>query len=316
MSALKSSRDSRMKMEKGESAPLIDRALSGKHEFLNDVEFKAVETVEELKAAARITYQEYLKCRYIPANANGLKLALFQTIPSTVTFIARRKDGRVLGTVSIVEDSPLGLPSDKIYWGEFNSLRLEEHRLAEVTMLALDREILEQSEKPLKHSERLLLLIHLLKVMFDYLRTSTKVDELVAAFHPQHESFYKFLQLEPLGDFKAHASVKGSPAIARHLNIQKTQTLAHNHLAYKIFFDEAVSEKNFERRLKFSEEEIRHLFVEHLNILASAEAEKLAYIKSCYPDYNLDRLIQSKPLLQHLIESIDQKSYEDDGGGK
>lgn len=300
-------RNRRKRLEEGLSLPLFDRLIKSDVPIMKDIEFRPVQNLAELQAASHLVYQEYLRCGYITPNKNEWKLSLYQILPTTVTFVAVLKKQHVLGTLTIVEDSPLGLPMDNLYLEELTNLRLEELHLSEISMLAMNRGLLE-GEHPAPMSLRLLLVIHLFKAMFHYLRARTKVDNLVACFHPKHESMYKFLQLEPLGSLKNHPKVQGSPAVARHLDIKKAQQQKSGHSLYDLFYGLLDDKLATAACLNFSEDDLKKLFVDHSNILSSAAPEKLNHIRKCYPGMNIDGLIQSRNVLSYLMESLEQQN--------
>ena len=82
--------------------------------FLRPMEFRIVETVDELTKASHLVYREYLKRNYLKPYPTQLKLSIFHGMPQTATFIAV-KHRRVVATVTVIEDSALGLPMDEVY---------------------------------------------------------------------------------------------------------------------------------------------------------------------------------------------------------
>ncbi|PIQ84725.1 MAG: hypothetical protein COV75_00745 [Candidatus Omnitrophica bacterium CG11_big_fil_rev_8_21_14_0_20_63_9] len=260
--------------------------------FLRPVEFRIVRTVAELKTANHLVYQEYLKRNYCKANAVGLKLSLYQALPTTATFIATHRRDGIIGTISMVEDSPLGLPMDEAYKNEVDMLRRQNLRVAEVTMLALNSQLFGERVFTLFHAKKLLLTLRLFKVMFDYLRACTKVDELVACFNPKHQVLYDFLQLKPLGGLKTYTSANSNPSIARHLNIRETERQAKAHAAYRLFYGAKPSPKPFEGKCALTPEDLRALFVVTAPVLTAASPTELNYLASCYPTYRFNQILQ------------------------
>ncbi|MBI3997066.1 MAG: hypothetical protein HY352_05335 [Candidatus Omnitrophica bacterium] len=272
-------------MTTGPSISLLGRLYDTVPQFLRPVEFRIVKTVEEFKIASQLVYTEYLKRNYVKPNPARLKLSLYHALPTTATFIAVHRRLGIIGTVSVVEDSPLGLPMDEAYKTEVDVLRRQGLRVAEVSMLALDGRLFGQKVFTLFHAKKLLFTLRLFKIMFDYLRSSTPTDELVACFNPKHQILYEFLQLQPLGGLKTYTAANSNPSVARHLNIRDTEQHAASHAAYQLFYGKKPSPAPFAEKLKFSPSDLETLFVHTLPVFASASPTELAHIKSCYPTY-------------------------------
>ena len=69
----------------------------------------------ELEQGFSLVYKEYVKRRYIPKHYKSkIRLSLYNALPSTTTFVAK-KGKKVIATATLIPDSPMGLPMDKIY---------------------------------------------------------------------------------------------------------------------------------------------------------------------------------------------------------
>lgn len=279
-------------MATGSSISLLGRLYDTVPQFLRPVEFRIVKTVEEFKSASQLVYTEYLKRNYVKPNPARLKLSLYHTLPTTATFIAVHRHLGIIGTVSVVEDSPLGLPMDEAYKTEVDVLRRQGLRVAEVSMLALDGRLFGQKVFTLFHAKKLLFTLRLFKIMFDYLRSSTPTDELVACFNPKHQILYEFLQLQPLGGLKTYTAANSNLSVARHLNIRDTEQRAPSYLA-QLFYGKKPSPAIFVDKLKFSPVDMEMLFIHTLPVFASASPTELAHIKSCYPTYSFADILNA-----------------------
>ncbi len=270
---------------------------------LKPVQFKIVESAQELQAASRLVYREYLRRNYVRTNAAQMRLSLYQTLPTTVTFVACHYRYGVVATATLVQDSPLGLPMDEAYKTELDGLRRRGLRVAEVTMLALDSEVFPRKTFTMFDPKKLLTTLRLFKVLFDYVRNSTTCDEMVACFNPKHQILYDFLRLTPLGGLKTYTGANGHPSIARHFNIQEAQRTGRSHVAYQLFYGRCSSARRFSRRLRLTANELRQLFMVQFPILQSASPTELAYIKSCYPTYDFHAILQPIPAISSVSVS-------------
>lgn len=64
--------------------------------------------------ALRLVHDVYVKKQYISPRPSGLHLSLFLLLPRSRTFMIN-EGNRVIGTLSVVLDSPFGLPIDALY---------------------------------------------------------------------------------------------------------------------------------------------------------------------------------------------------------
>ncbi len=259
-------------------------------QFLRPVEFRPARTIDELKAASHLVYREYLKRKYVKPHASQLKLSFYQALPTTATFIAVHRRAGIVAALTLIEDSPCGLPMDEIYKTELDGLRRAKLHLAEAGLLALDGELFRRGTFTMFHAKKLLLTLRLFKAMFDYLRSQTDVDELVACFNPKHQILYDFLQLKALGGLKTYAGANGNPAVARHINISEIQRRGQSHVAYKFFFGRSNPPKP--DKLVLSPADLRELFVVQSNILLSASPTERTHLRRCYPGYNFDEIFR------------------------
>jgi hypothetical protein len=268
----------------------LGRLCNSVPQFLQPIEFRVVRDLHEFNEAMRLVYREYVKRGYMKSNAAQAKHMIFQALPTTTTFIAKHYKTGIIGTITLVEDSPLGLPMDEIYKAEVDRLRKQQLHVAEASLLALDTSLFGKGVFTLFHAKKLLLTLRLFKTMFDYLRGCTRCDELVACFNPKHEVLYDFLQLKPLGELKYYSGANGNPAIARHMNIKETERKALGHPAYNLFFGRSSKNASADR-LHFSPEALQWIFYETAPLLQSASPTELSYIRDCYPHYPFDAIL-------------------------
>lgn len=142
------------------------------------VRVKLVETPREALAAARIVHDAYAGRGISSAHPSGVRFAPHTLLPSTQTFIAIA-NGKTVGTMSLIGDSPLGLPIERIYGDEIASMRDRRVRLAEVGALAI---------VPGFRKRGIVCLLN--RLMFEVAR-QLEVDELVAAVHPVVQEIYR-----------------------------------------------------------------------------------------------------------------------------
>ena len=97
---------------------------------------KVATTVDEHEQACRLMHAAYTQHGYIQPHASGVWVTPHGLLPSTFVFVAKRGP-EVVGTMSLIVDSELGLPMDKAYAAELAPLRAERRRIAEVGALCV-----------------------------------------------------------------------------------------------------------------------------------------------------------------------------------
>ena len=105
------------------------------HPLFKATDYRVARSRRELEKAYALVYQEYLKRDYINEVESGWRISLHNAMPETTTFVGIMEE-EVLATVSIIPDSPLGLPMDCIYREELNQFRAQKKKICEISMLA------------------------------------------------------------------------------------------------------------------------------------------------------------------------------------
>ncbi len=170
-------------------------------------------TIEEFDAAFRLVHDQYVARGYMAPSATGRRITPYHALPSTRVFVARAA-GRVVGTVSLVPDSPDLMPCDALYHRELAPLRIAERRLAEVSSLAVDERL---------RGVGLSIVRSLVQVVAVYASRVARVDELCITVHPHHAKFYEtLLGFRRLAGPKPYEAVGGAPAVALRLDLART----------------------------------------------------------------------------------------------
>ena len=69
-------------------------------------------TKEDLEGAFRILHDSYVESGFMQPVESGMRINKYFALPSTTTLVAKWQ-GKVVGTVSIVRKTGLGLPMEK-----------------------------------------------------------------------------------------------------------------------------------------------------------------------------------------------------------
>lgn len=166
-------------------------------------------TLEDLREAYRLVHQVYLGTGYLNPEPAGMRLRIYETTSETATFVAK-KDGRVVGVLSVVGDSSdLGVPSDAAFRAELDQLRAKGSRLCEVTNQAVD-EAYRKSAVPTE-------------LMRCAIAHSVKAGYHVGivSVSPSHHGFYDLMGFRRLGSQRSYSEKIHDPVVALSMDINQ-----------------------------------------------------------------------------------------------
>ncbi|MBA4386787.1 MAG: hypothetical protein C0404_02330 [Verrucomicrobia bacterium] len=193
---------------------VTDRQSGSEYRFGRNAEYKLIvaRTLEERKRAWRLVYRSYLDKGYAQPDPDELWYGVYDALMQTTTFLVSR-NGRDVATLTIVFDSALGLPADKLYCDELDVLRRNGRRLCEIISLVSEESDRKQCIEVLKH-------------MFKpaYLMACKLVDatDFIITVNPHHSSYYERKMLfRRHGDIKFYDKVNGAPAVLLILDLEE-----------------------------------------------------------------------------------------------
>ncbi len=203
----------------------------------DEIEFKAAETIDELRQAYEILGKTYIEEKY---SNTKRRVLIYNTFKNSATFIAK-KNNIVIGTMSVFPDNKtFGLPLDSDYKNNIDKLRNKGHRIAEVGGFAIERN---------KRGTNQRIAMEFNRILIRYL-LFLKIDSIIIGINPKHEHIYRgIFFFKSLG--KKHNNYKfvnNVPVIPLQLNIKKIKNKykkTYNKKKdkkniYKFFFDKNV----------------------------------------------------------------------------
>ena len=230
----------------------------------------------ELEQAYRLVYTSYLQRGYIEPNPTGIRLSIFNAFPTTVTFVSVL-EGTVIATVSLVADTPVGLPMDEIYHDEVQALRDQGRKLAEVTMLADRRRELHRA---------LPMLLFMMKRVFDYATLVLKANDLCITINPRHEDYYEqYLLFRPLGGLRTYPSVRNNPALAKRLDLDNVREMCEgNQGLIDQFFTDRTPLEVLKRGYRMQPQDLGYFFTELTGLFRGAPSDVIDCLRSHCPE--------------------------------
>jgi tetratricopeptide (TPR) repeat protein len=167
-------------------------------------EVRIAETREDIEGAIHLVYRNYVERGYCPPNRFSSYFYLFDMLPDTRTLVAVC-NGAVAATLTLVFDSELGLPSERLYPKEIGNLRSAGRRLVEISKLSADKELGMRGMIALRE------LFRLAWLMSSWVKSMT---DFVILVEPHHEKFYtKGMLFDRIGEVKADPDANGAPSI-------------------------------------------------------------------------------------------------------
>lgn len=151
----------------------VPKPLSG------DIQIRLAESGREIEAANWLVFRNYVEDGFWEEDETQVRNNKFLNSPSRRIFVALR-EGELIGTLSIVTDSLLGLPSDETQIEPMRALRSMDQSIAEISAFAMDRAA----------SSSKTVFLYLIGYMFQYSLYYAGVDRLIASCKPSHADFY------------------------------------------------------------------------------------------------------------------------------
>ena len=173
-----------------------------------DLRLRIARTFEERMAAIRLAHASYVARGIERESAEGFRRSHHHLSPCTTVFTAHAH-GRLVGTLSLMEDCPLGLPMECVHAEEVARRRAMGRRLAEVGTLAVAPE-----------ARGAVASFLLYNIMFRWARHHRGVDDLMVAVHPRGEDAYrKVLLFEKLGPCRQYVSLGNAASVPLALDL-------------------------------------------------------------------------------------------------
>jgi hypothetical protein len=172
---------------------------------------RAAETFE-FEGAFRCLYASYHKRGLAPRINHEMRVTRYHLLPTTSVFVARRGK-EIVGTLSMVEDSPLGVPMRVVFDRQIDELAGRRASIVEATCLAVrgtggsDVEV-----------------VHRLMGLLAQSAYRRNIERVVIAVHPRHVAFYeRSAAFRVFAPSTPYPSVGGKLAVGMELNLMTLQ---------------------------------------------------------------------------------------------
>ncbi len=185
---------------------------------------KIAETKEELEACFTLLHDAYVGSGFMKPHPSGMRVTIYHALPTTTTLCAKY-DGQVVGTLSLIRESVLGFPLQRIF--DLTAIREKKGNVAEVSALAVHKRFRRTGGS---------ILFPLMKFMREYCTSFFDVRHLVIAVNPSHIQMYEsllFFQRLTQNVVENYDFVNGAPSVGATLDLRAAPEIFRKHYASK-----------------------------------------------------------------------------------
>lgn len=208
------------------------------YDLPKEIVLKQAETEDEISQALKLVYDSYIDLGYIDENESRMRFSKFHAVPTSVMLIIKWEE-EVIGTITIMPDSALGLPCDTTW--SLEKFRAKGQLIGEISSLSIKKNF---------KTRRGTLLLPLCKIMLKYCTEVLHLDGIVIATTMEVEPFYTDILLfdkiiKKTG--QEHQLVNGNPSTCCFLEFANNAAKekgkkVYNHLPknknlYHFFFE-------------------------------------------------------------------------------
>jgi ribosomal protein S18 acetylase RimI-like enzyme len=250
----------------------------------SSVTYKIAQEASEFEDAFELVWDSYVKVGLQADDGMHLRITKYHLLPSTKVLVAihrpeldkknpdydkLKEPGIVVGTLTLVLDSPLGLPMEEICCQEVAALRNTGRSVAEVIALAVNPDFRKDN-----------IMMYLYKLMFQYARYKG-VTDLACSVTKKHIKFYRrMLLFKPMGELKKYSAANQLETQCHRLDLQhaeqKAKDVYHSrHFdadLYTFFFTENPSAgRSFGEGSPWSRDQLGYFIEQRTRLLATLD---------------------------------------------
>lgn len=263
--------------------------------------FKIADRRSEWEQAFRLLHDVSVQAGYYQPKASGMRISPCHAVPSTAVFIALKGE-QVVGTMTLVEDSPLGVPMEPIFPDEVNRYRVQKRRVAEVSALAVHKAFRGTG-----------MTMTMNRVMWRWAYFYRQLTDLVISVRTMLADYYESVLLfEQIGPSRPYRGLNDTPVVPMRLDLQTAveryqrvygeKPLPGLRNIYRFMvLDRDITAVKLPRRLNqvwvendevppMGAEDFSYFFVEQEPVLADVDEHRLRYLAKCYPGFDVLRL--------------------------
>jgi len=278
----------------------------GIHFFGNRCVIRIANRLELREKAYKYVHEIYKSKGYVSSGSNNIRLSIYDALPDTTTLVAEDRTGKISGTLTVVFDSPIGLPGDDVYKEEIDKIRLTGNKVSEIISLGIDE----------YRIDSLKILAGLFYCAFLFARDIKKSTDFVINVTPKHAEFYcKKIVFRKIGSEKKCPRVNGTTGVLLNLPLFLPAKLKKKIRIFPLYLFNHSDQEEMEiaRRLKsmispMSDEEFYTFFVDKTDSWANASSAQKKYLKNIFVTHDIDHFGISRFLATGIPKKL--QNYE------
>jgi ribosomal protein S18 acetylase RimI-like enzyme len=265
-----------------------------------NITYKIATEQEELERSFELVWRCYTEVGLQAANTESIRLTKYHVLPNTKVFVAvdqpklsgsssywgqYAEPGKIVGTLTMVEDSLLGLPVEEVCGEGVQRLRRRGGNVAEIMALAVNPEYRNRN-----------IMMSLFRLMMAH-ANRTEVSDLVCSVTKRHIPFYRSMLLfEPVGELRPYSAANGIEVQCHHLNIARSRKVARDRYhdprfdadIYRFFFaQESFSYRRLDKDSRWNEKTLRYFLTERTRLLDTFDDNVLYTLRRIYSEQGL-----------------------------
>ncbi len=231
---------------------------------------------------------------YTKNGSSNLWLSIYDALPDTTTLVAEDENGNISGALTVVSDSPIGLPSDELYKSQIDKLRRAGRKITEIISFGIN--------SPKRNSVKFLASLFYCAYLLSW--RAQKQNDFVIAVNPRHEKLYcSKILFKRIGPLKKCARVNGAPAVLLNLQLSLPDKLKEKQRIFplSLFGYSDQKEQEIARKLKqmvlpMSDVEFYTFFIEKTDVWEKATSGQKKYLKDISDVHEVDHFSISRAL--------------------
>jgi len=285
--------------------PYIHEVKKGIQFFGGNCTVRVANQLELRQKAYKLIYNLYLKSGLTKKTSSELWLSIFDALPETTTLIAEDENGQIAGALTVIFDSPIGLPADEIYKTEIDELRHANRQVCEIVSFSINREAISATK----------ILAGLFYCSWLFALRIKNYTDFIITVHPHHKKLYcRRILFNEIGPEKNYAKVNGAPAVLLNLSLKLPSILKHKQRIFPLYMLDYSEREELDiaKRIQdlhrpVSDEEFYTFFIEKTNVWEMANMAQKEYLKAIYDGRGTDHFSISRALAKGI-----SKKFQDD----
>ncbi|MEX2215240.1 MAG: hypothetical protein WD768_13995 [Phycisphaeraceae bacterium] len=218
---------------------------SGKKDPAAGLRIEIAQRPDQVAAAWELVYQAYRDAELIEDNPHRIH-TVPQAIRPTTSVVVAYEGKKVVSTLTIMHDGPVGLPLDRVYQPHLDRMRQDGKRLMEVGLFA-------DSQLPISRAT-----VAFREMMrFVFYSSCWSLADIVIGVHPSHSKYYiRQFGFETAGPVSVHPIVRNRPVVLLHGETKRQLSLNPMPRSIAEYVDRPLPRSSFDRKLRLAPETI------------------------------------------------------------